>query len=84
VLSIGFEPTTFVDITDCIEAKVKAIDCFAIHCEWHYGGDYERFRESYVSANRYWGLKSGVRYAEAFAQLKIHEVHNKAVTHLLP
>jgi len=35
------------------------------------------------ATNRYWGLESGALYAEAYKQVKIHEVHTKAVKHLL-
>jgi LmbE family N-acetylglucosaminyl deacetylase len=83
-LSVGFEPSIFVDISDCIETKIKAIDCFAIHCEANFRGDYEKFHSSIIGPNRYWGLESGVTYAEPFAQVKIHEVHNKAGKYLLP
>lgn len=82
-LTVGFEPTLFVDITDVVDVKLKSIDCFAIHCESNFGGDYEKFHSSYLGPARYWGIHSGVLYAEAFQQIKTHEVLLKAVPYLI-
>lgn len=85
-LSVGFKPTVFIDISESIEAKVRAIDCFMIHCEANYGGDIERFRSSIISANEYWALEAGftrgVEYVEPYMQIDIHERHNRAVKFL--
>jgi LmbE family N-acetylglucosaminyl deacetylase len=83
-LSVGFKPTTFVDISDVIETKIKALDCFKLQIEANYGNDIEKWRSFVLGPNRYWGLESGVIYAEPFGQLEIHEVHNKAVRFLTP
>jgi LmbE family N-acetylglucosaminyl deacetylase len=82
MVSAGFEPTTIVDISDCVEVKKKAIGCFQAHCDSSFAGDLEKFQSSFLSPNRYWGLKSGVMYAEPFARIKIHELHNKASDYL--
>jgi LmbE family N-acetylglucosaminyl deacetylase len=81
-LTVGFEPTTYVDVTNVLDVKLKSIDCFAIHCEANYGGDYEKFHSSYLGPARLHGMHSGVVYAEAFQQLKTHEVHTKALDYL--
>jgi len=83
-LSLGFKPTTFVDISDVIEIKLKALDCFKIQIEANFGNDIEKWHSFVLGPNRYWGLESGVMYAEPFGQLEIHEVHNKAVSRLTP
>jgi N-acetylglucosamine malate deacetylase 1 len=83
-LSVGFKPTTFVDISDVIDVKIQALSCFKIQIEANYGNDLEKWHSFVLSPNRYWGLESGVMYAEPFGQLEIHEVHNKAVTLLTP
>jgi N-acetylglucosamine malate deacetylase 1 len=82
MLTSDYQPSVFVDITDVLDTKIKSIDCFAIHCESNYGGDYELFRSSYLGPNRYWGMHAGVTYAESFQQIKTHEVQYKAVNHV--
>ncbi|MEM2111116.1 MAG: PIG-L deacetylase family protein [Candidatus Bathyarchaeia archaeon] len=82
-LTLGFEPTTFVDISDCMDKKIEAAKCFKMHFERVQGRNIEKW----ISANctgpsRYWGLKANVMYAEPFAQIKIHEVHLKPVYYL--
>jgi LmbE family N-acetylglucosaminyl deacetylase len=82
-LTSDYAPNVFVDITDVIETKTKSIDCFAIHCESNFGGDFDLFHSAYLGPNRYWGIHSGVTYAESFQQIKTHEVQYKAVKHVL-
>jgi LmbE family N-acetylglucosaminyl deacetylase len=82
-LTVGFEPTTFVDITDVVDIKLESIDCFAIHCESNFGGDYELFHSAYMGPCRYWGIHGGVNYAEAFQRIPTHEVQYKAVKHVV-
>jgi LmbE family N-acetylglucosaminyl deacetylase len=82
MVSVGFEPSTIIDISDCVEIKKKAIGCFRAHCEASFGGNLESFQSALLSPNRYWGLKAGVMYGEPFARLKIHELHNKAANYL--
>jgi N-acetylglucosamine malate deacetylase 1 len=81
-LTSDFNPSLFVDISDVVETKLKSVDCFAIHCESNFGGDYEKFHSSYLGPNRYWGIHSGVLYAEALQQIKTHEVQLKAVKYV--
>lgn len=81
-LAADFNPSHLVDISDVIEMKLKAIDCFQIHCDSNFGGDAEKFHSFYLGPARYWGIKAGVLYAEPFQQLKTHEVHLKAYNHL--
>ena len=81
-LSVGFDPTLFVDISDVMEVKLKSMDCFAIHCESNFGGDYDKFHSSVTGPNRTWGMHGGVLYAEALQQIKTHEVQLKAVKYV--
>jgi LmbE family N-acetylglucosaminyl deacetylase len=82
-LTDKFEPNVFVDISGVLDVKLRSIDCFAIHCESNFGGDLELFHSSYLGPNRYWGIHSGVHYAEPYQQIKTHEVQYKAVRHVL-
>jgi N-acetylglucosamine malate deacetylase 1 len=83
-LSVDFRPSLFVDISKSIEVKKKAIECFKIQIKANYGNDLDRWTNWILSPNRYWGIESGCTFAEAFAQIKIHEVHNKSVEYLIP
>jgi LmbE family N-acetylglucosaminyl deacetylase len=83
-VSLGFKATTFVDISDVVETKIKAMDCFELQIEANFDNNIEKWRSFILAPNRYWGLESGVMYAEPYGQLEIHEVHNKAVEFLVP
>ena len=66
------------------ETKIKALDCFKIQIEANYDNDLEKWHSFILAPNRYWGLESGVMYAEPYGQLEIHEVHNQAKELLVP
>ena len=81
-LSLNFVPDVFVDITDQLENKRQSLHCFQVHIDSNFKGNVEIFESCFLGTNRYWGLESGALYAEAYKQVKIHEVHTKAVKHL--
>lgn len=78
MLTVHFEPDTYVDISKAIEAKIKAIRCFDIHIKANNAGNAETKVSSVTGPNRRYGIESGVMYAEAFSQMKAHEVHTRA------
>lgn len=78
-LSYDFRATHYVDVTDVLDRKLESVDCFAIHKRANFGDDVDLFRSHTLAPNRVWGIESGVDYAEAYGQLPLHEVHNKAV-----
>jgi LmbE family N-acetylglucosaminyl deacetylase len=82
-LTLNFAPDVFVDISDQIEKKRASLRCFQVHIDSNFKGDLEVYESCFLGTNRYWGLESGALYAEAYRQIKIHEVHTKAVKHLL-
>ena len=56
-----FTPKFFVDITDYVELKIKALE--------QYTGDHNRFNslfETNIERNRVWGYSNKVKYAEGF------------------
>jgi LmbE family N-acetylglucosaminyl deacetylase len=63
----------YVDITDVIEKKVRALDCIRSQ---HYHGWYSRKRAE--SEDGHWGVAATVPYAEAFQR------HRPMVTRTLP
>jgi N-acetylglucosamine malate deacetylase 1 len=81
-LSLGFSPNVFVDISNVVEKKRESILCFKVHLDSNFNSNEENFTSAFLSPNRYWGLQSGVLYAEPYQQIKIHEVHTKAVQYL--
>ncbi len=59
----------YVDITDVVDKKVKALDCLASQ---RYDGDYARKRAE--SVDGYWGTRIDIPYAETFIPM-MPEVH---------
>lgn len=65
VLPKPFAPTFFVDISDYVEQKRKALQ--------QYTGDHNRFNslfETNIERNRVWGYSNKVQYAEGFIAQK--------------
>lgn len=85
-LSVGFEATDIIDISDVLDTKIKAIDCFKLHIRASHKGNLEEYHSFNLSPNRAWAFESGfwmgVQFAEPFAMLKIQEVHNRAKKYL--
>jgi bacillithiol biosynthesis deacetylase BshB1 len=69
---IGFEPDLWVDISDVMDTKLKALQQHESQIKWvkeHHGTD---FVEDARVCSRFRGLQVGVKYAEAFQQVKKH------------
>ena len=66
VLEDVYYPTYYVDISDQIEKKKKALAC--------YGSEHNRFGSLFevnIARNRVWGFSNKVMYAEGFNVIKI-------------
>lgn len=66
VLENVFYPTFFVDITQYIDLKKKALEC--------YGKEHNRFNSLFevtIDRNRVWGYPNKVKYAEGFNIIKM-------------
>jgi N-acetylglucosamine malate deacetylase 1 len=63
---VNFVPTEYVDITDTIEIKLKALECHESQVKWMRDHDGIDFLEFTRSASRSRGLQCGVNYAEGF------------------
>jgi LmbE family N-acetylglucosaminyl deacetylase len=70
----NFEPDTFVDVSEVIDKKYEAaralegmvLEYVKLNCP----DEPEKWNESFVGADLYWGLACGARYAEAFKELR--------------
>jgi bacillithiol biosynthesis deacetylase BshB1 len=72
VFGIGFEPDLWVDISDLMDTKVEALRQHKSQIEWlkdHHGID---FIDDARACSRFRGLQVGVKYAEAFQQVRKH------------
>ena len=68
VLDMAYYPTYFIDISDFIEKKKKALGC--------YSGEHNRFNrlfETCIERNHIWGYANEVEYAEGFKIIKYLE-----------
>jgi len=71
VAAVNFQPTDYVDISELIEEKGKALLCHQSQYQWllnHDGIDYVDFMKKH-SAFR--GVQCGVKYAEAFQRYAV-------------
>jgi LmbE family N-acetylglucosaminyl deacetylase len=63
---VNFNPTEYVDITDCIDKKLDMLECHVSQIKWMRDHDHIDFAEFVRTCARFRGLQSGVQYAEAF------------------
>jgi len=66
----GFEPEEFVDITDVIEIKKKALLIHKSQCLWLKGHSKIDYLDMMITQSKIRGYQSGVEYAEAFIGVK--------------
>ncbi|MFU8868957.1 PIG-L deacetylase family protein [Natronococcus sp.] len=70
----SFEPDTFVDVSDHVEQKMRAIEAHESQIEWldeHGGidGEFDEFLEDVHARTRTLGQRAGVAFAEGFTSL---------------
>jgi LmbE family N-acetylglucosaminyl deacetylase len=65
---IGFVPTEYVDISDYIEQKLRAVACHESQVKWMAEHDHIDFIDFVRTCNKYRGLQCSVPYAEGFRQ----------------
>jgi len=72
VFGIGFEPDLWVDVSNVMDTKLKALQQHKSQIEWlkeHHGID---FVEIARVCSRFRGLQVGVKFAEVFQHLRKH------------
>ena len=63
---LSFTPTEYVDISDTIELKLKALSCHHSQIDWMRDHDHVDFLDFVRCCSRVRGYQSGVKYAEGF------------------
>lgn len=84
--SIDFVPDVFVDISNAISQKRQALECYptilAEVAELYAKASTQNAPDFVLAPNMYWGYEAGVLYAEAFKEVKVPGLPNRAVDHL--
>jgi N-acetylglucosamine malate deacetylase 1 len=78
----GFEPELFVDISNEIELKRKALACHVSQLQWLKDLDNVDVNDMMEINGRYRGYQAGCRYAECFRQVQMYG--RAPAGHLLP
>ena len=63
---IGFQPEVYVDVSDEMEDKVKALECHKCQNSWMAEFGNNSFSESMRIRAAFYGLQNGCKYAECF------------------
>ncbi len=63
---VNFLPTEYVDITETIELKIKAVGCHQSQVKWMKDHDRIDFLDFVRTVSKFRGLQSSVPYAEGF------------------
>ena len=79
---VGFQPEDYVDVTDEIEVKLKALNCHESQIKWMMEHDKIDFLDFVRTCSKYRGLQCSVPYAEAFT--KCYTWPRMATKRLLP
>ncbi len=63
----GFKPNTFVDISETIEKKIEAMNCYETEVR---ESPHPRSPDSMRARAKYWGQQVGMEYAEPFVLIR--------------
>ena len=69
---VGFQPTHYVDITNQIDTKIKALECHESQLKWMLEHDNIDFADMVRTCSRYRGYQCGAAYAEGFRQCQVY------------
>lgn len=79
---VDFQPTQYVDITDQIEIKLRALRCHESQLKWMSDHDGIDFADMVKTCSKYRGYQCGVAYAEGFRAYNVYPRYS--TKHLLP
>lgn len=68
---INFNPTEYVDISDCMEQKIAMLNCHESQVVWLKDHDNIDLAETSRAISRFRGIQCGVTYAEGFCQCMV-------------
>ena len=79
---VDFSPTHYVDITNQIETKLKALSCHDSQLRWMLEHDHIDFIDMVRTCSKYRGYQCGVPYAEGYRPCTVYP--RMTTKHLLP
>ena len=79
---VNFQPTQYVDITNQIDTKMKALRCHESQLKWMSEHDGIDFADMVKTCSKYRGYQCGVAYAEGFRAYNVYPRYS--TKHLLP
>ena len=69
---VNFQPTHYVDITNQIETKLKALNCHESQLKWMLEHDNIDFADMVKTCSKYRGYQCGVAFAEGFKPYNVY------------
>lgn len=69
---VNFQPTHYVNITDQIDTKIKALECHESQLKWMLEHDNIDFADMVRTCSKYRGYQCGVPYAEGFRPYNVY------------
>ena len=69
---VNFQPSHYVDITDQIDLKIRALECHESQLKWMLEHDHIDFADMIRTCSRYRGYQCGVTYAEGFKPYNVY------------
>lgn len=69
---VNFQPTHYVDITNQIDTKIRALECHESQLRWMLEHDNIDFADMVRTCSKYRGYQCGVAYAEGFRPYNVY------------
>ncbi len=69
---VNFQPTHYVDITNQMDTKIKALECHESQLKWMLEHDHIDFADMVRTCSKYRGYQCGVTYAEGFRPYNVY------------